>query len=91
MRSGSYVCPTCGERLQLQMGAPNLIPAIGVLAALLVPFLAGARGIKLVVLALVLVVPSVAAVSFLLSFFIRPVLVVSRTARVPPGLTDKGH
>ncbi len=64
--------------LQLQTPAPNLIPAIGVLAALAIPLLAGVRGVKLVIFALALVVPSVAVVSSLLSFFIRPVLVVYR-------------
>jgi hypothetical protein len=78
MRYGKFVCPRCGEKLQLQMGAPNLIPAIGVLVAFLVPLLAGARKLSLLVLTLVLLVPSVGAVSFVLSFFIRPVLIVSR-------------
>jgi uncharacterized protein YbaR (Trm112 family) len=89
MRYGEFVCPTCGERLRLQMGAPNLIPAIGVLAAVLVPLLAGARGLRLGVLALVLVVPSVGAVSFLLSFLIRPVLIASRPRESRPRYRKK--
>lgn len=84
IRSGSCVCSTCSEKLKLESRAPNLITAIGVVAAVAVPLLVGARGVRLLILALILVVPSVFAVSFVLSFLIRPVLIVNRPREPRP-------
>lgn len=91
MRHGTFVCPTCGEKLLMRAGAPKLMTAITILAALFFPFLAGARGPLLAMVAIASFVLLIVPVGFVMSFFIRPVLVLSRPARIAPGLTDKGH
>jgi hypothetical protein len=73
----------------MQVRAPNLFTVIGILTAFLIPFLSGARGLLLVVLVLVLLYPSAAAVGFLLSIFIKPVFVVNRPREPHPSYRKK--
>jgi hypothetical protein len=91
MRSGSFVCPTCGERLKLRAAAPNLFAVIGIVFSIFVPFLAGFRGLRLAALAIILLVPSLFAVSSLLSFIFRPVLVLNPLKSSSHGLNLRGR